>query len=97
MAVNNFGKGRSFYMAGMSYNAVNTRLLYRALLWVVSKEDLLYKAFSSNIHTECHYYPESGTYAIINNSDKPQETWFYNIDGKKKQVEISPCGILWIK
>ena len=97
MAVNNFGKGRSFYMAGMSYNADNTRLLYRAMLWAASKEDFLKKAFSSNIHTECHYYPESGTYAIINNSDKPQETWFYNIDGKKKQVEISPCGILWIK
>ena len=95
--VNSFGKGRSFYMAGMSYNAVNTRLLYRALMWAASKEGELKKAFSSNIHTECHYYPDSGTYAIVNNSDKEQKTVFYDICGKSREVTIKANEILWIK
>lgn len=97
MAVNRFGKGRSFYMAGMNYNMSNTRLLYRALLWVAGKEKELKKAFSSNIYTECHYYPEHKTYAIVNNSAETQSTVFYDIDGKSREVEIEASGILWIK
>ncbi len=97
MAVNSFGKGRSFYMSGMSYNATNTRLLYRALLWAAGKENELKKAFSSNIYTECHYYPEHNTYAIVNNSAEDQRTIFYDIDGISKEVEVKGNEILWIK
>ena len=97
MAVNSFGKGRSFYMSGMSYNAVNARLLYRALLWVAGKEEMLNKAFSTNLYTECHYYPERATYAIVNNSDKEQKTVFYDVEGKGKEVTIPAGDVLWIK
>jgi hypothetical protein len=84
-------------MAGINYNMSNTRLLYRALLWVAGKEKELKKAFSSNIYTECHYYPEHKTYAIVNNSAETQSTVFYDIDGKSREVEIEASGILWIK
>ena len=97
MAVNSFGCGRSFYMAGMRYNARNTRLLYRALLWTAGKEHLLQKAFSTNVNTECHYYPASETYAIVNNTNERQETVFFDIDGKQKTVVLKGNEILWIK
>ena len=96
IAVNEYGKGRSFYMSGMSKNSDSTRLLYRALLWAAGKEDTLKKAFSEDVHTECHYYPAVKTYAVINNCDREIKTVFYDIDGKKSEVTVSPYGIEWI-
>lgn len=97
MAVNEFGKGRCFYMTGMKYNHTNSRLLYRALLWCAGKEGLLKKAFSSNVCTECHYYPGSRRYAVINNSSKEaQRTIFYDMEGKARELELAPNAIIWI-
>lgn len=71
--------------------------------WVIERRAMMrkpvdrIKAFSSNIYTECHYYPEHKTYAIVNNSAETQSTVFYDIDGKSREVEIEASGILWIK
>lgn len=97
MAVNSYGKGRSFYLAGLKYNAENTRLLYRAMLWCAGKEALLKRAFSSNIHTECHYYPAVGKYALVNNSGQKQETTFYDRNGKQTGYVLQPDAIVWIE
>lgn len=96
MAVNSYGEGRCFYLSGLGYNAMNTRLFYRALLWCAGKEALLQKAFSSNIHTECHYYPESGKYALVNNTSEKQTTVFYDVEGKKKEYVLNENEILWL-
>ncbi len=96
MACREYGKGRTFYMTGMKFNAENTRLLYRALLWTAKKEDLLKKAYSSNINTECHYYPDSNKYALINNTGDEQSTTFFDIEGRAKDVVIEPLEIVWI-
>ena len=84
-------------MAGMAFNAQNVRLLYRAMLWTAGKENALYRGFSSNIHTECHYYPDKNIYAIVNNDSDKQITDFYDINGSCKQVELQPYEIVWIK
>lgn len=97
MAVNGFGKGRCFYSAGLKYNAENTRLLYRAMLWCAGKEDLLKKAFATNVNVECNYYPEIKKYALINNTDKPQTTVFYDIDGNERELTLFKNEIKWIK
>ena len=97
MSVNEYGKGRSFYLAGLRYNAMNSRILYRALLWCAHKEDLLYKAFSSNVNTECHYYPDSKKYALVNNTGDIQETLFYDIKGNKTKYTLKPNEIIWIE
>ncbi|MBO5480418.1 MAG: 1,3-beta-galactosyl-N-acetylhexosamine phosphorylase [Clostridia bacterium] len=97
MAANEYGKGRCFYTVGLGYNAENTRLLYRAMLWCAHKEELLEKAFASNVHTECHYYPASKTYALVNNTAEEQKTTFYDIDGKAKDYTLAPNEIIWIK
>lgn len=96
-AVHEYGKGRCFYLAGLKYNAENTRLLYRAMLWCAGKEELLKKAFSSNVYTECHYYPTAGKYALVNNSEKDQTTVFYDINGVEKEYRLRPNEIAWIK
>ena len=96
-AAHAYGKGRCFYLAGLKYNAENTRLLYRAMLWCAGKEELLKKAFSSNVYTECHYYPTAGKYALVNNSEKEQTTVFYDINGVEKEYRLRPNEIAWIK
>ena len=97
MATNVYGKGRSFYLAGLRYNAVNTRILYRALLWCAKKEDLLYKSYSTNVNTEAHYYPQSKRYALVNNTDVVQVTDFYDINGICTKYTLNPNEIIWIE
>ena len=38
--------------------------------------------YAANVATECNYYPAAKKYAIVNNSDQPQTTDFYDINGK---------------
>lgn len=47
--------------------------------------------------TECNYYPAAKKYAIVNNSDQPQTTDFYDINGKKTNLSLAPMEIRWIK
>ncbi len=94
MAVNEYGKGRSFYITGIPYSSENARLLYKALCWTAGKT--LEKVYSSNVNTECHYYPSSGKYAVVNNSNAPQTTEFYDLDGKKAELALQGMEIRWI-
>lgn len=96
MAVNDFGKGRSFYVTGLPYNNDNIRVLYRAILWVANKEENIKKAFSTNIFTECNYYTKKDIYAITNNTNKKQKTKFYDIKGNEKILKLNPYEVLWI-
>ena len=95
MACNEYGKGRTFYMTGMACNAVNTRLLYRALLWVAHKEEFAQKAYSANVNTECHYYAEGKQYAVLNNSTEEQKTIVYDINGNATEMVLKPLEIRW--
>lgn len=95
IAVNDYGKGRSFYITGIPYSFDNSRLLYKAMCYVAKKE--LCVAYSSNPATECNYYPEAVKYAIVNNTDEKQITDFYDINGEKRVVELEPTEIKWLK
>lgn len=94
MAVHEYGKGRSFYITGIPYSFENARLLYKAMLWTTRKD--LYKCYATNVATDCNYYPDAGKYAIVNNSDKAQITEFYDVNGKKTQIQLAPNEIVWI-
>lgn len=96
IASNDYGKGRGVYIAGLPYSAQNARLLYRALYFAAHKEKDMYRAFSSNPLTECTYYPESGKYAVVNNSDSEQTTVFYDVDGVSRQLVVPSASILWL-
>ncbi len=96
LATNEYGKGRGVYIAGLPYSNENARLLYRAMFYAAGKEKEMYKAYSSNANTECSYYPESGKYAVINNTDKEQTTTFYDIDGKATEISVKANDIVWL-
>ena len=95
MAVNDYGKGRSFYITGLPYSSENSRLLYKALCWTAGKP--LERAYSSNVRTECNYYPTSKKYAVVNNSPEEQKTDFYDVNGKKTELTLRPMEIRWIE
>ena len=94
MAVNEYGKGRSFYITGLPYSFENSRLLYKAMCWAGNKE--LNVCYSSNVNTECSFYESSGKYAIVNNSNEKQTTEFYDKSGNKSIIELKPMEIKWI-
>ncbi len=96
LAANVYGKGRSVYIAGLPYSAQNARLLYRAMFYAAGKESALKKAYSTNIHTDCTYYPESKKYAIINNASSEQTTTFYDVEGKTQELTLQAGEILWL-
>ena len=95
MAINEYGKGRSFYITGLPYSFENSRLLYKAMCYVANKD--VNVCYATNPATECNYYPAALKYAIVNNSDKPQTTEFYDIQGNKTVVELKPMEIKWVK
>ncbi len=95
LAANQYEKGRGVYIAGLPYSPQNARLLLRALFWSASKETELKKAYSTNPVTDCTYYPESGKYAIINNTFVPQSTTFYDVNGKATELTLQPNEIIW--
>ena len=95
LASNSYGKGRGVYIAGLPYSPQNARLLLRAMYWSAGKEQEMFKAFSSNINTDCSYYLETKKYAIINNANSAQTTTFYNVEGKKEELTLGAGEIVW--
>lgn len=96
IATNAYGKGRSYYFTGLKYNAENSRMLYRALLNSCGKSDLLRVWYSENLNTECHYYPQTNSCAVLNNSFEAQETDVYDGNGNKRTVRLAPMEIRWL-
>ena len=95
LAVNEFGEGRSVYISGLPYSFVNSRILYRAVLWASGSEDKLYQWFSSNVNVEVHAYTENGKYCVVNNTYEPQETTVYKGDGTSFVLRLEANEIIW--
>ncbi len=96
LSVNTFGKGRSVYFAGLPYSPVNTRLLLRALYFVSSNEDIMKEYYVSNVNTEIAAFEETGKIAIINNSEKEQETELFIAGEKKGKYKLKEIEMLWV-
>lgn len=96
LSINTYQNGRSVFISSLldSYEAY--RLVYKILLWVSKKENLYEKGLSTNPYTDCYYYEQSNSYAILNNVDKTVKTFFYDMDGQKEEIELQPHEIYWI-
>lgn len=95
MAANAYGKGRGVYISGLPYSYENTRLLMRAMFYAASKENRYHIWYADNLNCEVNAYPESGKYAILNNSNETQTTKFYDGEGNCETITLEPCEILW--
>lgn len=95
LAANSYGKGRGVYIAGLPYSYENTRLLMRAMFYAAHKEDSYHVWYADNLNCEVNAYPESGKYAILNNSNETQTTKFYDGEGNCETITLEPCQILW--
>lgn len=97
LAANDYVHGRGVYLAGLPYSPQNSRLLLRALYWSAHKENELEKAYSTNVNTDCTYYPESKKYAVINNANETVKTTFFDVNGNAKELTLGAGEISWIQ
>lgn len=95
MACHRYGKGKSYYLTGLSYDGENAAMLYRACLSACGKEKLLHRWFSDNARTECHCYPDNRRYCVVNNSFERQTTTVYDGGGRAQSVTLEPMQIKW--
>ncbi|MDD2978742.1 MAG: 1,3-beta-galactosyl-N-acetylhexosamine phosphorylase [Hespellia sp.] len=95
LAAHDYGKGRGVYIAGLPYSYKNTRLLLRSIYYACRKENEFDRWSSDNLFCEVNVYPETGLYAILNNSNETQQTNFYNADGVAEAMELRPGEIIW--
>ena len=95
MAAHDFGKGRAVYISGVPYSFVNSRTLYRAILWSAHSEEELHTWFSSNYNVEVHAYVKNGKYCVVNNTYEPQDTTVYTTGGSSFALHLDANEIKW--
>lgn len=76
------GRGRAAYFSGFKFTPDNTRLLHRTLFWAAGAEAAWPVWNTSNIRTECAYFPAQKKLVVINNAGEPQETTVTLGDGR---------------
>ena len=97
LAVKEFGRGRSAFLAGLPYSLENSRLLLRTLFWLAQKEEQLQIWFSSNLNTDCAAYPRTGYAVIVNNVDTEQTTRLYDGNGRPTDFTLKPYESKWFE
>ncbi len=97
LAANEYGAGRGVYISGLPYSFVNSRLLYRAILWSAHGEGELHRWFSSNVNAEVHAFVENGKYCVVNNTYEPQSTTVYRGDGSSFPLDLAANEIRWFQ
>lgn len=97
MAVNDYGKGRAFYISGLPYSKQNTRILKRAIHFVSHKEEELKKYFADDIRIEVAAFPNLNKYCVFNNSLDEVTTNIYDGDGNCKEISIEGADLIWFE
>ncbi|MCD8104210.1 MAG: 1,3-beta-galactosyl-N-acetylhexosamine phosphorylase [Lachnospiraceae bacterium] len=93
-AAHPYGNGYGVYLAGLPYSFANTRLLLRTLYYAAHRPENIRQWFSSNPACEVHAYPDTGKYAVLNNTPQPQDTRV--CDGEKwVEYHLREGEIIW--
>ena len=93
IALHNFGKGQSVYLSGFKFTPQNTRLLHRCLFWAAGRQSDFGPWTTSNINTDCAYYPKEKKLVVINSSEETQQTKILDAKGNSIDVSLEPYGI----
>lgn len=97
LVVNEYGKGRSVYFAGLPYSPQNCRILLRAIYYAAHREEEMKKYYVSNVDTEAAAFEEAGMVAVINNSKEPKKTDLYIMGELKSRLDLEPMEMRWVK
>jgi beta-D-galactosyl-(1->4)-L-rhamnose phosphorylase len=82
------------YLSGFKAAFENTRLLHRALFWAAAQEAQWPVWNSSNLRTECAWFPGKRKLVAINNAGTAQDTTITLGDGRSTQsVQLPGHGI----
>jgi beta-D-galactosyl-(1->4)-L-rhamnose phosphorylase len=93
IALHNFGKGQAVYLSGFKFSPQNTRLLHRCLFQVAGRQSDFGPWTTSNINTDCAYYPKDKKLVVINSSEETQQTKVLDAKGNSIDVSLEPYGI----
>lgn len=96
LSVNDYGKGRGVYIAGLPYNPENARLLYRAIYYAAHREEEMMKYYVDNAQVECTYFPDVKKLAVYNNSFHTQHTKVWVEGAQTYEVTLDEMELLWI-
>ncbi|HTX66040.1 MAG TPA: 1,3-beta-galactosyl-N-acetylhexosamine phosphorylase C-terminal domain-containing protein, partial [Opitutaceae bacterium] len=91
IATHEFGRGRSVYFSGFKFSPENTRLLHRALFWAAAREAQWLVWSSSNVRTECAWFPRKRKLVVINNAGTAERTTVTLGDGRTKRAVSLPA------
>lgn len=92
IATNDFFNGKAVYLSGFKFSPENTRLLLRTLFYAANKQNEFGAFVSSNVLTECTYFPESGKLVVVNCSNSNETTSVTGANGKVYDFSLEPFG-----
>ena len=94
VAVNEYGSGRSVYLAGLPHSAQNARLLLRSLLWAAREDECAERGWwSTNPGVDVAAWDDC--VLIANSTLDPQSTTVTRPDGSTLEVSLAAAGSLW--
>ena len=93
VTVRSFGKGRAVYFSGYKFTPENTRLLHRALFWAANQEVKWPLWNSTNVRTDCAYFPKKKKLVVINNSGAAEKTMITTAAGQTLDLTLEAHGI----
>lgn len=97
IAVNDFFDGKSIYYSGFKFTAENTRLLLRSIFFAANRQDKFGKYLSSNVLTECTYFPRSEKLVVVNCSNSLETTEIWISNKQTQNIELKPFGFQLIE
>ncbi len=93
LAAHTYGKGRSVYIAGLPYNAVNSKLLQNAIYWAAGREEEQQELYCD--HPACEAYLFGDEICIVNNSTEQVSCNLHDGD-QVMPIELAPLEMLWV-
>ncbi|MDE7321328.1 MAG: 1,3-beta-galactosyl-N-acetylhexosamine phosphorylase [Lachnospiraceae bacterium] len=96
LVVNEYGKGRSVYFAGLPYSPQNCRLLLRAIYFAAHHENEMKKFYVTNVDTELAVFEQTGKIAVINNAKESRATDLYIQGTLFTHLDMAPMEMRWL-
>ncbi len=96
LVVNQYGKGRGVYFAGLPYSPQNCRVLLRAIYYAAGMEEEMKKYYVTNVDTEVTVFEKTGKIAVINNAREGKYTELFVNGEKMCSLDLEPMEMRWV-